>query len=169
MKIVVLILSSFLMYSNAFTQKIIADTCTNGNVIVKDERLDILSKEELKINKTKRDAAAPEREYGPRAAQGFRLMLMTTPDRNTAMATRTKLLQRFPEQKVYMAYLAPNIRLKFGNFVAKADADRYKKLIRQAGIVTTNMYVVPELVEVKPAKEVSEDAPKPKTPKKDKK
>lgn len=140
---------------NAQTEVI--DTCEGGNITVVDDRLLILEAAEAKVNKTRGTTDKVEREYGPRAAQGFRLMLMSTSDRTLAMNTRAKLLQRFPEQKVYMAFLAPNIRLKFGNFVTKADADRYKKLIRQAGIVATNMYVIPEVVEVKPSKEDKSD------------
>jgi hypothetical protein len=63
------------------------------------------------------------------------------------------LLQRFPEQKIYMSFKPPYIQLKFGNFVEKGEAERYKTQIKKSGLVTTNIYAVPEIVEVKPPKE----------------
>jgi hypothetical protein len=68
------------------------------------------------------------------------------------MAVRAKLLQQFPDQKVYMTFQFPYIKLKFGNFVEKADAERFRDLLTKMQIVTTNVYVVPEVVEVKPDK-----------------
>ena len=68
------------------------------------------------------------------------------------MKVRTLLLQNFPDQKVYMSFQAPFIKLKFGNFVEKADAEKYRNLIMKGKIVTNNVYIVPEVVEVKPDK-----------------
>ncbi|MBL0146995.1 MAG: SPOR domain-containing protein [Chitinophagaceae bacterium] len=113
--------------------------------VIKDARIDILGRKLQELNKTV--------SYGPRAAQGYRLMVVSSNDRDFAMKVRAQLLQRFPEQKVYMAYQAPYIKIKFGNFVEKGDAEKYKKMIKQAGIVSTNVYVVPEIVEVKPDKD----------------
>ena len=117
--------------------------------VIKDARIDILGRKQHEVN-TK---VAENNNYGPRSAKGYRLMVLSSNDRDLAMKVRSQLLQRFPEQKVYMAYLAPYIKLKFGNFVEKGDADRYKSLIKKAGIVSTNVYLVPEIVEVKPDKD----------------
>jgi hypothetical protein len=65
------------------------------------------------------------------------------------MKIRAQLLQTYPEQKVYMTFQAPFIKIKFGNFVEKTDAEKYRKLITTAKIVTNNVYVVAEIVEVK--------------------
>jgi SPOR domain len=114
--------------------------------VIRDARIDVLGKKQYEIN-----TAAPE--LGPRAAKGYRLMVISSNDRDLAMKVRAQLLQRFPEQKVYMAFQAPYIKIKFGNFVEKGDAERYKKMIKQIGIVSTNVYLVPETVEVKPDKD----------------
>lgn len=122
-----------------------ADTALTGKVtIVKDARLDILAKKQAEFNKVT--------ALGPRAAKGYRLMVLNSNDRNYAMKVRAQLLQQFPEQKVYMTFQAPFIKLKFGNFLEKGDADRYKKMIQSQKIVTNNVYVVPETIEVKPDK-----------------
>ena len=121
------------------------DTNTTGKVTVfKDSRLDILAKIEADFN----EAFA----LGPKAAKGYRLMVLSTNDRTQAMNLRARLLQRFPEQKVYMSFQPPYIKLKFGNFLEKTEADQYKKEITQNKLVTTNIYLVPEIIEIKPDK-----------------
>jgi len=51
-----------------------------------------------------------------------------------------------------MSFQPPNIKLKFGNFLDKTEAEKYKNDIIRQKIVTTNIYVIPELIEVKPDK-----------------
>lgn len=112
--------------------------------VYKDYRLDILAKKEAEFN----EALA----LGPKSAKGYRLMVLSTNDRNLAMNVRAKLLQRYPEQKVYMSFQPPYIKLKFGNFLEKTEADQYKKEITANRLVTTNIYLVPEIIEIKPDK-----------------
>lgn len=119
-----------------------ADTALNGKVTIqKDPRLDILAKKEAEFN-----AIAA---LGPRAAKGYRLMVLNSNDRNFAMKVRGQLLQNFPDQKVYMSFQAPFIKLKLGNFLDKDEAEKMKKQIVAKKIVTNNVYVVPEIIEVK--------------------
>lgn len=122
-----------------------ADSVVTGKVtIVRDARLDILGKKEAEFN-----AVAA---LGPRAAKGYRLMVLNSNDRNYAMRVRGQLLQNFPDQKVYMSFQAPFIKLKFGNFLDKDEAEKMKKQLMVQKIVTNNVYVVPDVIEVKPDK-----------------
>jgi hypothetical protein len=114
--------------------------------VIKDPRLDILAKKELEFN-----------TLGTKAAKGYRLLVMNSNDREKVMAVRAKLLQQFPDQKVYMTFQFPYIKLKFGNFVEKPDAERFRDLLTRTNIVSTNVYVVPDVVEVKPDKLKKED------------
>ena len=124
------------------------DTIIEGKVtIYKDSRLNILAKKEAAFNE------ANGYSLGPRSAKGYRLMLLSTNDRPAAMKLRAQLLQRFPEQKVYMSFQPPYIKLRFGNFVDKADADKYKKEITRTKLVTNNIYLLNETIEVKPDKD----------------
>lgn len=116
--------------------------------VYKDARLNILATKQ---------AAAANGALGPRSAKGYRLMIINTNDRDLAMKIRSQLLQRFPEQKIYMSFKPPYIQLKFGNFVEKEEAERYKTNIKRSGIVSTNIYAVPEVVEIKPLKEGEKD------------
>ena len=133
----------------AFAQNTdLQDTVAEGKVTVyKDSRLIILAKKEAAFNE------ANGYSLGPRSAKGYRLMLLSTNDRPAAMKLRAQLLQRFPEQKVYMSFQPPYIKLRFGNFVDKADADKYKKEITRTKLVTNNIYLLNETIEVKPDKD----------------
>ncbi len=151
------ILISFLLFSSAaFAQteteeKVFQinepDSFAVGNVVViqKDSRITALEKKLAEYN-------ASVIYKSTRSAKGFRLMLLNTSDRNAALALRTKLLQYFPEQNVYMSFQSPYIKLKFGNFLDKAEAQKYQKQITSLGLVTGNIYVLPETIEVRPEK-----------------
>ena len=148
-KITVLIVATLFFYG---VQAQTGDSAAAAGkvTVVKDARLDILAKKEAEFNKKTVG-------LGAKAAKGYRLMVLNSNDREYAMRVRAQLLQNFPEQKVYMSYQAPFIKLKFGNFVEKGEAERYKKIINGARIVTTNIYLVPEIVELKPEKENEDD------------
>jgi len=136
-----------MLLNRAGAQTMVSDTLQGGNIIVsKDARLDLLAKKEMEFN-----------VLGAKSAKGFRLLVMNSNDREKVMAVRSKLLQQFPDQKVYMTFQAPNIKLKFGNFVDKAEAEKYRDLLGSQKVVTTNVYVVPEIVEVKPDKTKEQD------------
>src|SRR5207237_1178923 len=90
---------------------------------------------------------------GMRATKGYRLLLLNTNDRELAINLRSQLLQRYPEEKVYMSFQPPYIKLKFGNFLERDDADKFRKDLLRTKIVAGNIYIVPEIVEVKADKE----------------
>jgi hypothetical protein len=117
--------------------------------IHKDFRLDILAKKEAELNAAAAKAKA-------RSAMGYRLQVLSTNDRELAMRTRTQLLQKFPEHKPYMFYQAPYVKLTFGNFVTKQEAELYKKQIsRMLGGIS--IYTLSQRIELKPEKEVKEE------------
>jgi hypothetical protein len=147
-KIVVLSLLAFFVVNARAQVTTITDTTNQGKITVfKDVRLDILAKKEAAFNE------ANGFSLGPRSAKGYRLMLLSTSDRPAAMRVRSQLLERFPEQKVYMSFQPPYIKLRFGNFLEKADAEKYKKEIIRSKLVTNNIYLLPETIEIKPEKD----------------
>ena len=132
-------------------QKASFDTTQNGNItVIGDARLAELVKKEAAFNDLLASA--------PRNTKGYRLLILSTNDRSMAMQVRSQLLQKFPEQKVYMSFQPPYIKLKFGNFIEKAEAERYKKDIDKYQMVTNNIYVVAETVELKPEKNKEKEA-----------
>jgi hypothetical protein len=121
-----------------------SDSTKNNNVIVnKDPRLDVLAKKEAEFNDANMVLS------GGKYVRGYRLMLLSTSDKALALKIRSKLLQNFPDQKVYMSFQPPYIKLKFGDFLDKDEADKYKTDISNAEIISGNIYIVPDLVENK--------------------
>lgn len=132
----------FLLFSaTAMAQHVFADSAAPKVIIHKDPRLDILAKAEAEIN-----------SYSNRFAKGYRLFVLKSNNRDYAMKVRAYLLQTFPEEKVIMTYQSPFIKMKFGDFVEKKDAERYRDLIMKSGVVTGGVYLLPEMVELKPDK-----------------
>lgn len=151
MKNLLFIAISIMFSLNAFAQNTPLKDSSEGIInVYKDERLDLLAKKEATFNE------ANGYTLGPRSARGFRLMLLSTSDRPAAMRLRSELLRRFPEQKVYMSFQPPNIKLRFGNFIDRVDAEKYKKEILRTRLVVNNIYVLPETIEVKPDKDAAE-------------
>lgn len=121
------------------------DSIVRGRVTVnKDERIDILGKKMAEYNESLANKV--------HLSKGYRLMLLSTTDRAKAMQVRSQLLQQYPEHAVYMTFQSPYIKLKFGNFLEKEEADKMRKQIAAANIVTGNIYLLPDMVEVKPDK-----------------
>ncbi|HMU71372.1 MAG TPA: hypothetical protein PKL81_11020 [Ferruginibacter sp.] len=118
-----------------------ADSMPAKVTVTKDPRLDILAKAEAEIN-----------SYANRFTKGYRLFVLKTTDRNYAMRVRTYLLQNFPEEKVVMTFQAPFIKMKFGDFVDKKEAEKCRDIILKSGVVTGGVYLLPEMVELKPDK-----------------
>jgi len=117
----------------------------NKVVVFKDYRLNILQQKEAELNTVilKRQA---------HTAQGYRLMILNTNDKDYAFKVRAELLQKFPEQKPYMWYANPYIRIKFGNFKTKEEADVYKNQISKM-LGGANIYYLAETIEVAPDKD----------------
>jgi hypothetical protein len=126
-------------------QTAVMDTVVSGKIIViKDSRLEELAKKEAAFNEALASA--------PKTSKGYRLMVLSTNDRELAMKVRSQLLQRYPDQKAYTIFQAPYIKLKFGNYVERSDAENMRKEILNNNIVTGNIYIMSETVEVKPEK-----------------
>ena len=120
-----------------------AQTDSNRVVVHKDPRIDLLMKKQIEINEiTTRNSR--------RSAQGYRIQVISTNNRNKALEAKTKIYQRFPELKTYLMYQSPFFKLKVGNFLDRQDAENYMQDIIQ--LFPTGVYVVRDVVEVKPEK-----------------
>jgi hypothetical protein len=71
---------------------------------------------------------------------------------------RAELLKDYPEQKVYMIFQQPYIKLKFGNFLEKEEAEKYKDEIIKTKLLSNNIYLLSEMIEVKPDKNKDKDS-----------
>jgi hypothetical protein len=163
---VVLVFSFFMARAQVAT-----DTATGGSsVIIKDSRIDILGKKMAEHNASIATTSSTKTvtqtsSSGIVLTNGYRLMVISTNDRDLAMKVRAQLYQSFPEHKQIMSFQMPNTKIKLGNFVDRSQAERVRKQIIGMKLVPNNIYIVSEIVEMK----VEKKDPNPKDDSKDEK
>lgn len=127
---------SALAQSNTVVQEV------HGSVVVtKDPRLDILSAKQAEINK-KATLIARSSNY-----PGYRIQVINTNNRNEANTVKAEMLRRFPDQKVYLLYQAPNFRVRLGNFVTQKEGATIQKMIAKL-YPQRGIYFVSDRIEI---------------------
>jgi len=120
-----------------------AQTDSNSIVVHKDPRIDMLVKKQIQINEfTTRDARS--------RVPGFRILVLSTNDRNKANSAKAKIYQEFPELKAYLMYQSPYIKLKVGDFKTREEAEPYITDIQR--FFPTGVYIIRDVIEVNPDK-----------------
>lgn len=140
---VIIVIGLVLLSQMGFAQT--KDTLSGGIILHKDYRLDLIREKEEEANIAALKNLA-------RRQKGYRLMILNTSDKDYAFRIRTELLQKFPEQKPYMWFANPYIRLKFGNFLTKEEAETYRRQISQM-MGGATIYLLNETIEVNPGKD----------------
>ena len=118
-----------------------------SNIIHRDSRIDLLGKKMAEYNESL--------AFKIQIVDGYRLMVLNTTDRDLALKVRTILIQQFPDQKVYMVFLTPRIKLKMGNFINKEEAKKMQQQLIDMKIVPGNIFLLNEKVELKPSEKNS--------------
>lgn len=126
--------------------QLVTDTVNNNVFVVKDSRIDLLAKKKAEINKKAADAKKP--------TKGYRIQVLNTTDRNQALAAKSKLLAQYPDHKTYLMYTAPYFKIRFGNFVERAEADELKKEL--AKMFPAGVFIIPSDIEYKAPPEKEE-------------
>ena len=145
MKNVLLILLICFLASPVLAQQATTDSLVPGKVTVKkDPRIESLGKKMAEYNESLANKL--------HSTRGYRLMILSTNDRQKAIQVRSQLLQLFPDQSIYMVFQSPFIKLKFGNFLERTEAEDYRKQIIASKIINSNIYIVSEMVDVKAEK-----------------
>ncbi|MCX8020726.1 MAG: SPOR domain-containing protein [Chitinophagaceae bacterium] len=116
-------------------------------VVFKDPRIDTLLKLQAKIN----EIAVKESR---RTDKGFRILVISTTNRNEAIAAKTKIYTHFPELKAYLWYQSPYYRVKAGNFKDRKEAEAYQR--RMNIFFPRGVFIMNDIIEVKPVKESSD-------------
>jgi hypothetical protein len=80
----------------------------------------------------------------PTVVAGFRVQLFATEEIDVANAKKAAAEAEFPEELFYIAYDPPTYKLRAGNFLNRADADAYAKILSERGY--PDAWVVPERV-----------------------
>lgn len=119
-------------------------TDTFSTVIVhKDPRFDEMAARQTEINKHAYETTTHR-------VQGFRIQAANTQNRDEANAVKAELLRRFPNEKSYLLYQAPNFRVRIGNFITQKDAFQLRKMI-SALYPDKGIYIVRDIIEYTPA------------------
>ena len=117
--------TAFYSFSAAFAQDTFAEKATldtTDSVIVhKDPRSGSAGKKN-KLRSMKKPAVMHEEMQ-----KDFACMIISTNNRDEAIAAKTKVYTYFPELKAYLWYQSPYFKLKVGNFKERKDAESYQK------------------------------------------
>ncbi|MFZ9695585.1 MAG: SPOR domain-containing protein [Chitinophagaceae bacterium] len=108
--------------------------------VKKDPRIDGLIKKQIQINEeTSRNAR--------RIDKGYRLLIISTPLREDALAAKTKVYSYFPELKAYLFHQSPYYKVKAGNFKDRKEAEGYQKKLDL--LFPRGVFIINDLIEVK--------------------
>lgn len=143
----IFVLASFLFSLSAFSQDT-GVTDTNSVIVHKDPRIDLLVAKQAEINEeTSRDAR--------KTTKGFRLMIISTNNRDEAIAAKTKVYTYFPELKAYLWHQSPYYKVKAGNFKDRKEAEAYQKRLNV--YFEKGVFIMNDIVETKPEKTKDQD------------
>ncbi|HLX92214.1 MAG TPA: SPOR domain-containing protein [Puia sp.] len=118
-----------------------AKSQSNSVIVEKDPLLDSLIAKQIQINE------ATTRE-SRRNVPGYRILVITSPDRAKIFAAKAQIYQQYPELQPYILYQIPNYKLKIGNFKTQADAQQY--MDKMAKLYPSGVYIIHDIIEVKP-------------------
>jgi hypothetical protein len=111
-------------------------------IVHKDARLDILTEKQASINKITSKMTANG------LFRGYRLQVINTRSREEAFKAKAILLEKFPDEKVYVMYQSPYFKVRAGNFLNRDDAENFKRQL--SPYFSRPVYVVEDLVEYIP-------------------
>ena len=134
---------SLFLSLNLFAQNTQSNTDTNNVVIHKDPRIDLLISKQAQINEeTTRESR--------RTVKGYRLMIISTSNRDEAIAAKTTVYTYFPELKAYLWHQSPYYKVKAGDFKERKEAEEYQKRLNV--YFSKGVYIMNDVVELKPEK-----------------
>lgn len=104
--------------SNDTTTVLNFDARPQGELtIIKDDRLDkvnaFVAREKETVEGTKID--------------GYRIQIFFDESKTTAQSQKAAFINAYPEHKVYIDYMAPNYRVRVGNFRTQLQAEKLKQ------------------------------------------
>ena len=118
----------------------------NDTIIIhKDARLDVLSAKQVQMNKHNAMLTSGG-QY-----KGFRLQVISTSNREEAFRIKADLLAKFPDQKTYALFQAPNFKIRVGNFLKRDDAEKFRTLLSK--YYPDGVYIVEDAIEYTPAED----------------
>lgn len=142
-----LLCCSLFLSLHLFAQNVQSSGDTNNVIIHKDPRIDLLVSKQAQINEeTTRESR--------RTSKGYRLMIISTSNRDEAIAAKTTVYTYFPELKAYLWHQSPYYKVKAGDFKERKEAEEYQKRLNV--YFTKGVFIMNDIVELKPEKNQEE-------------
>lgn len=113
--------------------------------VTKDPRLDVLVQKQELMNK-RSALKLPNGKY-----KGYRVQVLITRSSEEAFRVKGELLERFPDQMAYAPYQSPYFKVRIGNFIKKADAEKFRKQL--SAYYKNGLYLVEEGIDYKPSED----------------
>lgn len=82
-------------------------------------------------------------------------MIISTNNREEAIAAKTKVYTYFPELKAYLWHQSPYYKLKAGNFKDRKDAEAYQRRLNT--YFPKGVFIMKDVIEVKPGEKEDKD------------
>ncbi len=135
----IIFFSSLLLSVNVFAQT--GNTADSNSVVIhKDPRIELLVSKQAEINEaTSRDSR--------KTGKGYRLMIISTNNRDEAIAAKTKVYTYFPDLKAYLWHQSPYYKVKAGNFKERKEAEDYQK--KMNAYFPKGVFIMNDIVELK--------------------
>lgn len=130
-----IILACCLLLISAFTYAQIG----KSKYVIRDSRVDKLVEKQIEYNK-------PIYKGRKTVQSGFRIIVISTSNRDDATKAKGTLMRTFPDQKSYMLFQSPNFKVQFGNFRTYNEAEEMKSVMES--IFPRGLLIVPAKVEV---------------------
>ena len=124
---------------------LLANSVRDTVIIHKDARMETLTAKQIQANK-RASLLTSTGQY-----KGFRVQVISTSNRDLAFKVKADLLSRFPDQKSYALFQSPNFKVRIGNFLRKADAERFKLQLLKT--YPDGVFVVEDAIDYIPTKE----------------
>lgn len=96
----------------------------------------------------------------PVLMQGYRVQITYAQDKSSVQGEKMKFLNKYGNNKAYMDYLAPNFRIRAGNFKTRLAADKLKHEIAMdfpGATVVRSSIELPEIEMCDPVKRDSDE------------
>jgi len=126
--------------ANVFAQDTVPPSDSNAVIVHKDPRIELLMTKQAEINEvTSRDSR--------KTGKGYRLMIISTNNRDEAIAAKTMIYTYFPELKAYLWHQSPYYKVKAGNFKERKDAENYQQKLNV--YFPKGVFIMNDIVELK--------------------
>lgn len=131
---------------NVETQDSVSRNYTSPTYQPKTGKVDIIADSRIKnLNNRKKES--------PTKMDGYRVQIYFG-NRNTAQEKRGEFIRKYDDKSAYISYLAPNFRLRVGDFRNRLESEKFKHEIARS---YPGCYIVKDKIELPPLGDSSTD------------